>query len=33
MNLRKLGLGAAFALAATMFASTAEAQLKDITQI
>jgi len=33
MNLRKLGLGAALALAATMFASTAEAQLKDVTQI
>ena len=33
MNLRKLGLGAAFALAATMVAGTAEAQLKDITQI
>ena len=33
MNLRKLGLGAALALAATMFAGTAEAQLKDITQI
>ena len=33
MNLRRLGLGAAFALTATMFAGTAEAQLRDITQI
>ena len=33
MNLRRLGLGAAFALAATMVAGTAEAQLRDITQI
>jgi hypothetical protein len=33
MKLRRLGLGAAFALAATMVAGTAEAQLKDVTQI
>jgi hypothetical protein len=33
MKLCRLGLGAAFALAATMIAGTAEAQLRDITQI
>lgn len=33
MNLRKLGIGGALALAATLFAGTAEAQLKDVTQI
>ena len=33
MKLRRLGLGAAFALAVTIVAGTAEAQLKDITQI
>ena len=33
MNMRRLGLGAALTLAATMVAGTAEAQLKDVTQI
>ena len=33
MNLRRLGLGAAFALAATIYTGTAEAQLRDVTQI
>ena len=33
MKLRRLGAGAAFALAAMMVAGTAEAQLKDVTQI
>ena len=33
MNLRRLGLGAAFALAGTIYTGTAEAQLRDVTQI
>jgi hypothetical protein len=33
MNLRRLGLGAAFGLVATLLTGTAEAQLRDITQI
>jgi hypothetical protein len=33
MKLRRLGIGAVFAVGATFFASIAEAQLKDVTQI